>query len=128
MKKCPYCGKVYPDEARVCIIDQEPLVSGTPKPNSDSELNNVNFSETTIQAGTETNVPDGFRCLGRFDPFDAARLLKRFENDDIRFLIDEIEGAVQSGSGIRKMGLIEIYIHQDEYEKSMKILTEDWKL
>ena len=26
MKKCPYCGKEYPDEATVCIIDAHPLI------------------------------------------------------------------------------------------------------
>jgi hypothetical protein len=30
MKKCPYCGKEYPDEASVCAIDQEPLESDPP--------------------------------------------------------------------------------------------------
>src|SRR5450631_722739 len=27
MKKCPYCGKEYPDEATVCQLDANPLVS-----------------------------------------------------------------------------------------------------
>lgn len=27
MKKCTYCGKKYPDEATVCPVDQQPLVS-----------------------------------------------------------------------------------------------------
>ncbi len=27
MKKCSYCGKEYPDEATVCVIDSQPLVS-----------------------------------------------------------------------------------------------------
>jgi len=26
MKRCPYCGKEYPDEATLCATDQEPLV------------------------------------------------------------------------------------------------------
>jgi hypothetical protein len=27
MKKCPYCGKEYPDSAAVCEIDHNPLTS-----------------------------------------------------------------------------------------------------
>ena len=27
MKKCPYCGKEYPDSATVCEIDANPLVA-----------------------------------------------------------------------------------------------------
>src|SRR5579863_1584867 len=26
MKKCPYCGKAYPDAAAVCLLDQTALV------------------------------------------------------------------------------------------------------
>ncbi len=25
MKKCPYCGKEYPDDATICAVDQQPL-------------------------------------------------------------------------------------------------------
>jgi hypothetical protein len=28
MKKCPYCGKEYPDSATVCELDANPLTSG----------------------------------------------------------------------------------------------------
>jgi hypothetical protein len=27
MKRCPYCGKEYPDEATVCELDANPLVA-----------------------------------------------------------------------------------------------------
>ena len=27
MKKCPYCGKEYPDDATVCELDANPLVA-----------------------------------------------------------------------------------------------------
>ncbi|HXS67216.1 MAG TPA: hypothetical protein VN761_00135 [Candidatus Polarisedimenticolia bacterium] len=30
MKKCTYCGQEYPDDATVCAIDQQPLVSDAP--------------------------------------------------------------------------------------------------
>ncbi len=41
MKKCSYCGKEYPDEATVCAIDGQPMISddaGVPqtKPNQTS--------------------------------------------------------------------------------------------
>ena len=128
MKKCSYCGKEYPEEALVCAIDHEPLQSDSPMPNSDSEVNNSDSVEMPIQADEETDVPDGFRCLGKFDPFEAARLLKRFEHDGIRFLIDRIEKPVETGRGFRKMGLIEIDVYQGDYETANKILLEDWKV
>ena len=32
MKTCPYCGKEYPDDAGVCVLDQSPLTPAKPKP------------------------------------------------------------------------------------------------
>jgi hypothetical protein len=31
MKKCPYCGKEYPDEATNCAIDNELLLDKPPQ-------------------------------------------------------------------------------------------------
>ena len=43
MKKCPYCGKEYPDEVLFCTIDQEFLQSydSTLKPNSSLSVDNL---------------------------------------------------------------------------------------
>ena len=32
MKKCPYCGKLFPNEAVVCDVDQQPLQPDVPAP------------------------------------------------------------------------------------------------
>ncbi|HUA66000.1 MAG TPA: CPBP family glutamic-type intramembrane protease, partial [Alphaproteobacteria bacterium] len=32
MKKCPNCGREYPDDAMVCLIDERPLSAQTPPP------------------------------------------------------------------------------------------------
>jgi hypothetical protein len=32
MKKCPYCGKEYPDEVPKCAVDKTPLGSDAPTP------------------------------------------------------------------------------------------------
>ena len=37
MKKCPYCGTEYPDEATVCVIDTETLLEHPPKPKVEDE-------------------------------------------------------------------------------------------
>ena len=38
MKKCPYCGKEYPDDATVCVVDTELLVEHPPKPKPAKEI------------------------------------------------------------------------------------------
>ena len=32
MKRCPYCGAEYPDDALVCTVDREPLPENVPQP------------------------------------------------------------------------------------------------
>jgi hypothetical protein len=32
MKKCTYCGKEYPDDATVCVLDEQPLKRVGPPP------------------------------------------------------------------------------------------------
>ena len=129
MKKCPWCGKEYPDEVSVCAIDQNPLESCDPEPPAPaSETDAVEASETLNQRDADTGVPEGFRCLGKFDPFEADSLLKQFVDGGIRFQIAKVEGQVPTGRGFRKMGLIEIYVHQDDEERAGKIFTADWKV
>jgi len=43
MKKCSYCGKEYPDDATICIVDQQPLqevhppLLNRPAPSADTQ-------------------------------------------------------------------------------------------
>jgi hypothetical protein len=39
MKKCTYCGKVYPDEASLCAIDHQPLLEIVSKSSDPSSIN-----------------------------------------------------------------------------------------
>ena len=120
MKKCNWCGKEYPDDVSVCAIDQNPLESFDPAPpapaSDESEGGSVEAAGAALSEEADTDVPDGFRCLGRFDPFEADRLLKEFADAGIRFQIDRIETEVPTGQGYRKISLIEIYVHQDDDE------------
>lgn len=127
MKKCTYCGKEYPDNASVCAIDQEPLESDSPPAGEASTAATAN-GEEVVNTEETLEVPEGYRPLGSLDSFEAARLLRRFEEAGIRFLIDQVERALETGRGLRQQVLIEIYVHCDDEERASKILTEDWKL
>lgn len=127
MKKCPYCGKEYPDDATVCAIDQEPLQSDTPPAAQTSEDPKPD-SEEPVKGNEEPEVPEGFRRLGSFDPFEAARILRQFEEAGIQFLIDRVESLRETGRGIRRQALIEICVRLEDDERANKILTADWKV
>lgn len=135
MKKCPYCGQEYSDDNCVCVIDNNPLESTDPKPlipDCASESVNATAPRST-EDDADTNKPDGFESLGRFDPFEAARLLKKFTEAGVRFEIDNIEkrvftsGGEFSGAGYVTRNWVEIFVATDDEEKATKILTADWK-
>jgi hypothetical protein len=126
MKKCTYCGKEYPEDAVVCAIDQEPLQSDSPAPAADPVDGDSAAAPVPADDGFE--VPEGYLLLGSFDAFEAARLLRQFEPDGIRFLIDRIEKSLETGRGVRKQNLIQIYVHQEDQERANQILSQDWKV
>jgi len=125
MKKCTWCGKEYPDDAVVCALDQMELKSDQPEPSADSD----NCSAAKPDPADEgLDVPEGYIQLGSFDPFDAAGLLRRYKQDGIRFLIDRVETSVVAVRGLSKRSLIQICVHNDDFERASKILAEDWKV
>jgi hypothetical protein len=119
---------MYPDEAKVCLLDQELLESDAPAPSAAPEECNLEPSAEPIDADAGLEVPDGFRCLGSFDPSEAARILRQFEAERIQFLIDRIEKSIETARGIRKQALIEIYVQNEDDEKANKLLAEHWKI
>jgi hypothetical protein len=134
MKKCPWCGREYPDEVAVCAIDQNPLESSSSNPAPPAEalvkpqIDCAESSDLPSPKDEETEVPEGFRYLGGFDALEAGRLLRQFEDAGIRFQIDRVERRVPTIRGFRNMSLIEIYVHQDDDERAGKIFTADWKV
>src|ERR1022692_3577668 len=70
MKSCPYCGKEYPDEATICLIDREPLRDKNPQPSTSDEQ-----AQEQLQAA-DKNAPyltfpdyqwsarDAWKCIG----------------------------------------------------------------
>lgn len=70
MKKCPYCGKEYPDDATVCIIDTEVLVEHPPKPKVEEDpqpLPDVKPAATApdlLWPDYQWSARDAWKCIG----------------------------------------------------------------
>ncbi|MEI8291788.1 MAG: hypothetical protein WCH99_20155 [Verrucomicrobiota bacterium] len=58
MKKCPHCGKEYPDEATVCVIDNQPLKSFPLTPEPAAAASNDEFDIVTIETFSSINAAD----------------------------------------------------------------------
>jgi hypothetical protein len=136
MRKCPYCGREYADDYSTCPLDLYPLDSTNIKasaPASDCHPEEPD-SSAEIKADPDPQPPEGFNFLGRFEPFEANRLLKRFTEAGIRFQIDSINisvfsgGGLSRGAGYLRRSEIEIFVHREDVAQAITILSSDWKV
>lgn len=132
MKRCPYCGAKYPNDALVCATDGTDLEDidppkMTPPPES-QEAAEFSSIPTPDGQNPDSEAPEGFVVLGAFDPLDADRMLQQFMQANIRFQIDRVERPVMTRGAYRNMGLIEIFIYKDDYDPAVKIMSADWKV
>jgi hypothetical protein len=76
MKKCPYCGKEYPDEASACAIDGYPLPSFPPEPGPakggfrdevETVVVHTFISHETAQLAASNLEAHGIKCWIRAD-------------------------------------------------------------
>lgn len=99
MKKCTWCGKEYPDQVEVCLIDQHPLASSEPgtKPAT------AHPASTSLSAGWLPR-PRGIRCtdlpapaLIHLDELESAFAFEEgFSRPDWRRIRAAIDLAVTS--------------------------------
>jgi membrane protease YdiL (CAAX protease family) len=82
MKRCPYCGTEYPDDAVECVVDRQPLPDQAPPPSpstdettgdtvGDAAVLPMVQTETAEKSSTHLMFPDyrwsacdGWKCLG----------------------------------------------------------------
>ncbi|HTV39235.1 MAG TPA: type II CAAX endopeptidase family protein [Candidatus Sulfotelmatobacter sp.] len=70
MKKCPYCGTEYPDEATVCAIDRETLLEHPPKPTVEeapapaSAAKAATKSPVLLWPDYQWRAKDAWKCIG----------------------------------------------------------------
>jgi len=133
MKKCPWCGKEYPDDVKICTLDHyelEPRDLPAPAPEKiepvpEEELP-WNVDNTVAE---DTGDPAEFVLLATMDPFDADGLLAKFEAEEIPFQIDRKElEQVQRRGGIQKVGYIQVFVRRADRQKASGIYTADWKV
>jgi hypothetical protein len=85
----------------------------------------------------EDRGEDPYRSHGYFGPFDARRILKRFEEQGVRFQIADASGVERWDSKFPRYALmrtvparvmrsnrVEIFVHLADAEKAQKIIDE----
>ncbi|MGA2786765.1 MAG: CPBP family intramembrane glutamic endopeptidase [Verrucomicrobiota bacterium] len=70
MKKCPYCGKEYPDETTNCVIDGELLSDGSPRlttaEKQESEIALKKDEPYLTFPDYKWSALDAWKCVGTF--------------------------------------------------------------
>ena len=63
--------------------------------------------------------------LGRFDPRDAQRILKRLEEEHVPFRVEDCSEVRPDSTRYRRRSLLCIYIRREHQEKAEAIVLED---
>jgi hypothetical protein len=102
MKKCPWCGKEYPDEILVCAIDQNPLESSDAAPASASDKSATDSADVTDAFSfRDASRPDIYEFFGTYSNEDARLLLDAFVSDDIDYTFDLDKMGIQDISAFQ---------------------------
>lgn len=110
MKKCPYCGKEYPDEALVCAIDETELLSDNPEPklkDPDSEL-------SLVIVGTYRTVVDATLVMTRLQAAGIEACIPEEYTPQIFWNI--IPSPLES---------VTVRVAAKDYEEARRILADD---
>jgi hypothetical protein len=67
MKKCPYCGREYPDDAKVCAVDQTALVPAVAAPRVEKPKIDPGFKpeDFSVARGPSTNTDEATELRAR---------------------------------------------------------------
>jgi hypothetical protein len=78
------------------------------------------------QPESDETGDEQFRSFGRFDPFEAKRLLSLFEDAGIRFQICPESIIVPSRVGTRRWrhNFVEIFIHEEDGQRARRIIRK----
>jgi hypothetical protein len=121
MKKCPYCGAEYPDDAEVCAIDQTPLERPSAPPPAkkpkQTEYDFVPLSEADYRNDWVTLA----RCRTLLAADMVAAVLRAAGIE--AFLPDEC--LMQSvGWNVNTYGYVRIQVSPEDYVSARNLLAD----
>jgi len=115
MKKCSYCGKEYPDDALVCAVDHEPLLTDGSKTPIPEESKQIEFPATDPSVGASGSM----KCVASLGADMANELLARLTNE-------AITTNVQTVSREGELDYNDIMVEDRNYERACDI-ADAWQ-
>ena len=82
-----------------------------------------------MSSETDQRSDEQFRSYGSFDPLEAKRLLKFFEEAGIRFQIDTESTMRPMGvTRLKRYNSVEILVYQEDDKRARRILREQLRV